>query len=262
MKKATLVIDTGGMLIKTVRWPAGVFEYQPWSDNLKPDLDGIDQILLTGGRQSEIDQQLVNYPVEIVPELRALGLGAAHLAELNQCWVVGLGTGTPILQVTRERSLVKHVIGTGVGAGTIIGLGQQLIGDLTLDALDDLAAQGDPARYNMTVGDIYPDPAQLNLPTDLTAGNFAKQSQLLPDGSKADLAAAIFQMIGEVVATVTAAAVGDNKLPVVLSGGGTLYPHLIKVISGILRFYKLEAIIPDHALYATAWGALVIKGLI
>ncbi len=261
MKLTTLVLDTGGILIKTIRWPVGEFSWLPWEQRSQISVDQIDHILLTGGRYGELEQRFTPGSVEIISEIKALGLGAARLARLDQCYVVGLGSGTPILAVDFPHHQVRHLIGTGVGAGTIPGLGQQLLDECRPEWLNAMAEQGDPNAVNLTVGDIYSDPAGLGLPPDLTAGNFAK-TQPVRNITQQNLAAGLFQMVGEVVASITAAVIGTAKQPVILTGGGTLYPQLMRVIRDTLTFYKLESVVPENALYATAWGALVLKGLV
>ena len=50
------------------------------------------------------------------------------------------------------------------------------------------------------------------------------------------------------------------KKDVVIVGGGTLYPKFNQYIIETLNFYDLNGIVPEDALYAGCYGALILSG--
>lgn len=88
--------------------------------------------------------------------------------------LVNIGSGVSILKVTGPRSS-QRVGGTSLGGGTLWGLLSMLTGARTFDEMLDLAGQGDNAKVDMLVGDIYgTDYAKIGLKNTAIASSFGK----------------------------------------------------------------------------------------
>ncbi|MCS7103479.1 MAG: pantothenate kinase, partial [Candidatus Korarchaeum sp.] len=89
----------------------------------------ISSIAVSGGRIRSLPNRLFGLPLIEVDEIEAIGRGGAFLAKLDECVVVSAGTGTAIVEVRRRDSgyYVKHLGGTGVGGGTLLGLNKLLL---------------------------------------------------------------------------------------------------------------------------------------
>ena len=85
--------------------------------------------------------------------------------------MVSLGTGTAIVSVNKTE--IRHVSGTGVGGGTLLGLAKHMLGVSGLDTLEAMADRGDLHRVDLSVRDIAGGPIG-DLPPGTTAANFGK----------------------------------------------------------------------------------------
>ncbi|RDA91425.1 hypothetical protein CP533_6264 [Ophiocordyceps camponoti-saundersi (nom. inval.)] len=103
--------------------------------------------------------------------------------------LVNIGSGVSFLKVTGQRSY-QRVGGTSLGGGTLWGLLSLLTGARTFGEMLDLAAQGDNARVDMLVGDIYgTDYGKIGLKSTAIASSFGKVFRL-KSASEAAAAAA------------------------------------------------------------------------
>ena len=69
------------------------------------------------------------------------------------------------------------------------------------------------------------------------------------------------KMVAETLSSlVTACMLNNIKKDVVIVGGGTLYPKFNQYIIETLNFYDLNGIVPEDALYAGCYGALIHSG--
>ena len=251
-----LTIDIGGTLIKTLEWPSEKTRFTINFDEINFEAERYEKIIITGGRSQQI---IGNYKlpdiIRSTNELNDLGRGGSYLANTEECYVLGVGTGSPLVQISNGN--IKHVIGTGIGAGTIFGLGKLFAGDLSIEELNQLAEKGDAKKLNISVGEIYENSDELGFPSSITAGNFAK---INGDVTIEDRIAALMQMVGESLATLVCAASNSNSI-VVIVGGGTFYPHFLKSLITTLDFYGFKSLIPPKALYANCYGALFNLGI-
>lgn len=88
--------------------------------------------------------------------------------------LVNIGSGVSILKVTGPRSY-QRVGGTSLGGGTLWGLLSMLTGARTFDEMLDQAADGDNAKVDMLVGDIYgTDYSKIGLKNTAIASSFGK----------------------------------------------------------------------------------------
>ena len=80
----------------------------------------------TGAGSRALDDKLFGRPVVKVNEFTAIGVGGTSLAGKERALVVSLGTGTAIVSVNQAE--IRHVSGTGVGGGTLLGLAKHMLG--------------------------------------------------------------------------------------------------------------------------------------
>jgi type II pantothenate kinase len=88
--------------------------------------------------------------------------------------LVNIGSGVSFLKVHGPRKY-ERVGGTSLGGGTLWGLLSLLTGARTFDEMLDLASQGDNAKVDMLVGDIYgTDYGKIGLKSTTIASSFGK----------------------------------------------------------------------------------------
>ncbi|KAK4151330.1 fumble-domain-containing protein [Chaetomidium leptoderma] len=88
--------------------------------------------------------------------------------------LVNIGSGVSFLKVSGPRKY-ERVGGTSLGGGTLWGLLSLLTGARTFDEMLDLASQGDNAKVDMLVGDIYgTDYGKIGLKSTTIASSFGK----------------------------------------------------------------------------------------
>ncbi|MEA2625739.1 MAG: type pantothenate kinase [Candidatus Binatota bacterium] len=194
---------------------------------------------------------LHGWPVRRVDELRAIGFGGMHLAAAGEGLVASLGTGTALVSFRGEE--VRHVApGSGVGGGTLLGLGRALLGTDDLVELAALAAAGDRTRLDVTIGEAAGGPIGL-LPASATASNFGKRVS----GRREDVAAALANLVAEVVVTTillgmqasgNGSTIVTGKLPLFEPIGRRLR-EISSALGGVFVF-------PARGAVATALGAL------
>ncbi|HWQ14990.1 MAG TPA: hypothetical protein VNL77_19485 [Roseiflexaceae bacterium] len=216
------------------------------------------RIAVTGGNRRALPGQLSGRPLVPVDEVNAIGRGGLALAGLDSALVVSAGSGTAAVAATGRRCW--HVTGTGVGGGTLMGLSRLLIGTVDPAEVDALAQAGDPNALNLTIGEILGGPIG-RLPADTTAVNFGRVARHPVDASPADVAAALVNMVGQVIAVIAiSAARAQGLAPVVVTGHLTDMPSVRATLAQVGEFYGADIRIPAGGGYATALGALLMAG--
>jgi type II pantothenate kinase len=184
----------------------------------------------------------------IVPEFDAAAAGLSKLSGEKDFLAVIIGTGTPFLRVLDGS--VAHIGGTGVGGGTVSGLGTLLTGETDFDALLSLAEKGNAANVDLLLGDVLHGESNL-LNTDVTAANFGN---INPLATAADKAAAIFTLVFQTVFVMAALAARGNE-KIVVSGGLSTLSAAKKTAAMIGEMYGLSFLFPENREYANALGA-------
>ena len=221
--------------------------------NRPGDKDEIQLLALTGVGASFHQGQLGGIPTCQVSELEAIGRGGLALSGKEDALVVNLGTGTTLLDASLQR--VIHIGGTGVGAGTLQGLGSKLVGTSDVTQLGKLALPGRLGMVDTTISDISQEVSP-TLPPDLTAANFGKMS---PQATDADIAKALINMVFETVGMLCFFA-GKTVAAqeVVLTGGLSALPQAREIFDKFTLIYGLRFQIPPHSPFATAAGAALL----
>ncbi|KKS79936.1 MAG: ATPase BadF/BadG/BcrA/BcrD type [Candidatus Beckwithbacteria bacterium GW2011_GWA2_43_10] len=183
-------------------------------------------------------------------ELECLGRGGLWLAKLSSAVVVSCGTGTAVVWARKNQPII-HLGGTGVGGGTIQGLGKLLLKTKTVEKIFKLAEKGDKTKVDLTVGDILGQGIGL-LPPEATAANFGKLNSF----KKEDLAQSLIGMVAETIGLVSSLAAGrTEEKKIVFTGRVSTNKLIQKYLSQVCSLFKLSPVFPDQAESATALGA-------
>jgi len=213
-------------------------------------LKNIRKIMATGVGLSYLEGDIFGIETQGVPEFDCVGKGGLFVSGLEQGIVVSLGTGTSI--VAAKDGKVQHIIGSGVGGGTLIGLLGQMINVHDFDTIEILSKTGDLSQVDLTVGDI----TSLEIPgltAETTASNFGKVNDLAEDK---DLALGVVNLVFQSVGTASVLSARLMGLTdVIVTGNLTQLSAGKKVLQGFSELYNINFVVPELAEYATAVGA-------
>ena len=219
-------------------------------------MSDITRLAVTGVGSTFIKDEVLGIKAEHVEEFQAIGLGGLHLAKTTRALVVSVGTGTAIVHA--EGREARHLGGSGVGGGTILGLGKALAGITDFDSLSQAASQGKVENVDLMVQDIS-SRAVGTLPQNATASNFGKMSDR---PSVEDFAAGIVNMVFQTVGMLAIfAARAENDSTIVVVGNTMQIPMAREVLDALYPIYGVRFIVPELAQYATALGAALYLGV-
>ncbi len=213
-------------------------------------LDQVGSIHATGVGASYLDGYLLECRTIIVPEFDAVGIGGLYTAGLDRAIVVSMGTGTSMVYAQGEE--IRHIIGSGVGGGTLLGLAGVILNIRDFESIGEKADRGDLNHIDLTVGDIsrYEIPG---LSADTTASNFGKIGDR---ATHDDLALGIVNLVFQSVGTNAVLAARMEKVDKIVFTGNLLRVDKGReVLDGFAELYSIDMIVPEHAEYATAIGA-------
>ena len=210
----------------------------------------IEQINITGVGASFPSSPILGIKTVSVKEFMATGLGGLYLSGLDQAGVVSMGTGTAYL--CAEKGNVTHIIGSGIGGGTLVGLCNSAVGIADPVKLSDIAGNGDTTNVDLTIGDITKDEIP-GLPMNATAANFGKALDAV---SAEDVSAGIFNLVYQSIGTMSVLAsrccgVSD----IVYTGQLTSLRQCRDYLMPFKELYDVNFIIPEDAVFATAIGS-------
>lgn len=193
--------------------------------------------------------------IKRVSEIKSIGLGGLFLSGRKECLVVSAGTGTAIVAVYDNGKIIKHVCGTGVGGGTIIGLSRILLKTENFSVVEDMALRGNASNVDLTVKDIVGGAIGI-IPADATASNLAK---LKEDSNLNDVAAGIINMVSQTIGVIAAMAAKACKLEKSVVIVGTLAKSRIigRIICEAAELFGASPFIPENCEFSTAVGAAV-----
>ena len=218
-------------------------------------VNDIVQINITGVGSAFPQAPIFGIKTVIVEEFMATGLGGLYLSGLDHAVVVSMGTGTAYLEASKES--VRHIIGSGVGGGTLVGLGRVMAGTSDAVKLSDMATSGDVLKCDLTIGDITKN-GVTGLPMDVTASNFGKAAD---DLSREDKMAGVFNLVYQAVGTVAVMASRQcNLKDVVFTGQLTDLKECQQYLLPFEDLYGVNMIIPEDAVFATALGSCLAEG--
>lgn len=230
--------------ITTRQWDRITETYRKILNKLSPDY-----FVFTGSSH--------NMPVEIeslffkADEMESIAFGGAHAATKERCLVVSMGTGTAV--VLFDHGKASHVGGTGIGGGTLQGLGEMLVKEADPVKLNQLAERGKASEMNLNLSDIgYSEVGFLD--SDMTVSNFGNLKSM----KKTDKAAAIQCMIAEVVGVVASLTARQYHLEedIVITGNLSNSAYIREKLAMVGVLYQTKFIFPENPEYLTAIGAV------
>lgn len=224
-------------------------------NDLKISIDDISGINITGVGSGFSATPMLGIDTILIEEFLSSGLGGLYLTGLKKAVVVSMGTGTAYLKA--EYPNVTHIIGSGVGGGTIVGLANSMTGIDNPEKLSDLATNGDINKVDLTIGDI--SKAEIpGLAKHVTASNFGKAAD---DLTGEDKIVGVFNLVYQSIGTmsVLASRVAGIK-DVVFTGQLTTFKECRKSFELFKELYECNFIIPEDAEFATAIGACLAGG--
>ena len=216
----------------------------------------VEWIAVTGGNRSAIPAALDERPVHRVEEVQAIGRGGLALSGLERAVVASAGSGTAM--VVADAQGARHVTGTGVGGGTLVGLSRLLVGTVDPHEIDTLARAGTDTTHNLMIGEVLGQ-AIGSLPPETTAVNFGRVARHAVDASREDAAAALVNLVGQVIAVIAINAARAQQVEhAVIVGHLTDLPSIRRTFGLVANFYGASLVVPEDGGQATALGALLV----
>jgi len=225
-------------------------------------INAIDHISATGTHANLVKDNILEIPTRIVPEVESIGLGGLALSELEEALVVNTGTGTTYIDASEQG--FRHLGGTGVGGGTLTGLGHSLLGCSSVHEIVCMASRGKLENVDLLIGDVT-DQEMEHLPPYLTAANFGKlahplYTQQASRAGKEDLAVALINLVLQVIGSMAVMICKScHKTNVVFVGSLTRLPQAKDIYSMFSNIYGLQFIIPPFAAFGTALGSTLVS---
>ncbi len=221
-------------------------------DSYKLQIKDIEKLKITGVGASFPNGDLLGIPTVKIQEFFATGQGGLFLSGLDHAVVVSMGTGTAFVEATKTE--VRHIIGSGVGGGTLVGLSDYALNIRDFDLLAEMAGSGSLSHVDLTIGDIS-HAVIPGLSMDTTASNFGK---LQDDVEKSDVAMGLFNLVFQSVGTMAVLAARNAGLKdVVFTGQATKAPMCQTVYNDFSNLYNINFVVPQMSEFATAIGAAI-----
>ena len=214
------------------------------------DIACVERIIITGAGAMTIHNEIFGIPTDKIDEITAIGLGGMFLSKSDPVIISNIGTGTSIIEATKDK--IVHLGGTGIGGGTIAGLSKELLHTTTFDHIMSLAKEGDISQVDLLIEDIS-DSGISFLDNKSTAANFGK---MLDTAKREDIALGIINMVYQVIGVLSVfAARSRNADTVLITGNGSKNSTGRKTLEEISDLYKIKFEFPADAEFATAIGA-------
>ena len=82
-----------------------------------------------------------------------MAAGALRFSAREKGVVVNMGTGTALVYAEQGKA-PRHIFGSAVGGGTLMGLGSRLVGSANYTEITHLASKGDRRNADIAVADL------------------------------------------------------------------------------------------------------------
>ncbi|NLM19190.1 MAG: type II pantothenate kinase [Clostridiaceae bacterium] len=215
----------------------------------KLKLDDVEQIRMTGVGSSYITQDFFEIETVIANEFEAVGLGGLYISQIDEAVVISIGTGTSFVYSNKIKT--EHIIGSGIGGGSILGLSNKILNFHNFDIISDFAEKGDLTHIDLLVRDISKKVPGLH--SDATASNFGNVND---DAKLQDLACGIVNMVFQSIGTMAILAARLKKVNNIIFVGSVVHiPRGQKSLRQFVELYDVNVILPENARFATAIGA-------
>lgn len=224
----------------------------------KVDKKEIEYFVFTGGHHYLFKNKNYNkIPIIHVNEINAIGSGGIFLTrkfKLKSALIVSAGTGTACVYANKKT--FKHITGTSLGGGTLLGLSKLLLNIVDPNKIDKLACKGSSKSTDFILKEVVSGKIG-NLNPNSTAINFGKISFNKKKLKKKDIASGLMSLLAQSItrSTLHALAICEAK-DVVFIGRTINLKSLRKLIIDNLKNQNLNIIFPQNSGYATACGAL------
>ena len=162
-------------------------------------LSKISLIGVTGGKSSDLPDDIDSIEIIKINEVDAIGFGAKKLYKIvdEPTLIVSAGTGTACVMVQGKN--FSHLGGIAVGGGMLEGLGSLLFNNSLGQEINEFATQGTRDKLDLLIGDVVNEIGTLS--SEITAVNFGK-ARISSEDSMENTSAALCNMIGEVIGTI------------------------------------------------------------
>lgn len=215
-------------------------------------LNEIDCIVITGVGSSFIEGNVYGIKTYKVEEFNAIGYGGLYTSQKDKALIVSMGTGTAYVQADKDN--IKHIGGSGVGGGTLMGLSSLIIDTTSLDLIKEYVKEGSLSKVDLTVEDICNELIP-SLPPDTTASNFGN---IKFDVKKEDLAIGILNMIYQNLGLIAIFYIKNSDIKdIVLTGSMTQFPTISQMFKKLEILHNVKFTIPRDAVFSTAIGAVI-----
>lgn len=213
---------------------------------------------ITGGKAQLMSPKIKQKNQQKI-EFQATCQGAEFLIRSMECTkdfiLTNVGTGTSIHYVNHWEQV--RIGGTGIGGGTLRGLGFLLTDISDYDELINRSIGGSREEVDLKVGDIY-EGMTPPIPADLTASNFGKACGTC-QYKEQDLLASVVGLVAETVTTLSLFASSQyNTKDVVFVGSSFVGNPLLKqIVKDYSELRGLNAMIPEYGEYSGAIGCFL-----
>lgn len=208
-------------------------------------------IAATGMGAERLGCALHGVPVRPVDEFTAIAVGALRLTGLPRALVASVGTGTAFV-MAESGAAARHLGGSGVGGGTLLGLADLIDGVADAPHILDLAARGELRRVDLCIGDVTGRDIP-GLPPCTTVANLAggrrRRARRTARAARSTSCARRWACSPRLPAR--AEGVGD----VVLVGTPVAHPVFSELIRMVELLHPVRFHVPPHAPFAAAIGA-------
>jgi type II pantothenate kinase len=154
---------------------------------------------------------------------------------------------------------ISRVGGTALGGGTLLGLGQLLLGTRRFPEIAALAERGTRGRVDLLLSDVYPE-GENPLARVVTASAFGRVAwrDAATAPSREDLACALMGLVGENVGLLARALARESGAQRVVLAGTTLRDEsvLSRALLATLLAHGETPVVLERAAFAGALGAL------
>jgi len=220
----------------------------------------LDFVAVTGGRSRELPDLLGATPLVRIEESSAIAFAGVESGAPTPAVVVSLGTGTALV-LANPPAPPRHLVGSGIGGGTLAGLGRLLLGTANVGEIGTLARSGDAGRCDLRVGDILGGGIGI-VPAEATAAHFARLARPGETPTRpepADVAAALVNLVGQAVLRLAfEAALGHHARAIVLLGHVLDVPGFRESVARIPLLDPSFVRFADEPGFAVARGALAL----
>lgn len=211
----------------------------------------VEKIVFTGIGASKINIADYKVPVKFVDEFTAIAKGGLFLANKEKALIISVGTGTAFIEATENE--IKHLGGTGVGAGTLFNICNRMLEINSFDEIIELAQNGNVEKIDLRIKDITSEEIP-TLPLDLTLSNFGKFEK---DSQKEDIVIGLINMIFEVIGMMAVFITSKSDIKeAIFIGNITVIPGARYVLDRIEKIQKIKFIIPENTEFGVVLGAI------